>query len=308
MDFRLYPDCKCVRGKHNGAIYDLTRNAIYLIPNELSERVDGDTIHLECFSSDKQKEFTDFLLENELGRFDMPSEITSLSDEFISASLISNAIIEIGSEILPLSKIAEELSDMVCETVFLRFLNTFPSDFIIECSKYFMCLSMSSIEIGLLYDESHIKSCIDNIIVNIPLCSRLIVVNAPFDRTDNYMDVPIRYTRKSFSCNTESPFDYSTFANANLRLYVESLHHNNCLNRKVVIDQHGYIKNCPELKEYFGNVNNCSLIDVVNNDNFRKLWNVNKDGDHKCGRCELRYACQHCLFSSKLCTYNTHRI
>lgn len=306
MNFRLYPDCKFVRGKHNGAIYDLTRNAIYLIPNELSECIEGDTIHMECFSGNKQKEYTDFLLEKELVRVDMPSEIIPLSDEFISPSLISNAIVDIGIEKLPLLKIAEELSEMVCESVFLRFLNVFPSAFIVECSKHFMSLSMSSIEIGLLYGENCIQSCIDDIIENIPLCSRFIIVNAPFDKTETYTDIPIRYTRKSFSCNTDRPFDYSTLANANLRLYVESLHHNNCLNGKIVIDQHGYIKNCPELKEHFGNIRDCSLVDIANDSNFQKLWDTNKDGDKKCGNCELRYACQHCLFSSNLCTYNLH--
>ena len=68
---------------------------------------------------DKQKEFIAFLKENELGRFNMPTEIVALSDEYISPAIISNAIIDIGKSKLPLLKIAMELSDLVCESVFL---------------------------------------------------------------------------------------------------------------------------------------------------------------------------------------------
>lgn len=304
--FRLYPDCKLVRGKKRDAIYDLTRNGIYIVPHEISRHFMEDTIDMSSLPDDKRHECTDFLLKNELGRFDMPGEIIALPDEFISPSIISNAIIDIGTTDLPLDRIAAELSDLVCESVFLRFVDGFSFEHVIQYSEHFLSLSMSSIDIGLQYKDG-IERYLDDIVEKIHLCSRILIVNSPFAKTDNaFMGVPVRYIENGYSCKACRPLDYSIFANANLNLYYESLHHNNCLHGKVSIDQYGNVRNCPELDTVFGNVNDKSLSGIISDSGFRKYWDKNKDNAGKCGDCELRYACQHCLFTAGTCTYNVY--
>lgn len=307
MNFKLYPDCKLVHGKSRDAIYDLTRNSIYIVPHELSEYIDNDNIvNLSSFPADRQREYIKFLKENELGRLDMPQEITALSDEFISPAIISNAIIDVGENKLPLHKIAMELSDLVCESVFLRFMTSFSFDYIISCSKNFTSQSMRGIEIGLQYKDG-IKNYIGDLIKQIPLCTRIIIVNSPFTGTDEqFRGIPVRYVQKGYSCIDKQSFDYSVFSNANLNLYLESKRYNNCLNKKIAIDQYGDIKNCPDLIKSFGNVNDISLCEVVESNEFRKLWNTTKDNVEKCCDCELRYACQHCIFSYNQCSYNVY--
>ncbi|MDY5823836.1 MAG: hypothetical protein SPJ99_03115 [Candidatus Coprenecus sp.] len=309
MCFKLYPDCKVVIGKTRSAIYDLTRNGIFIIPRDLSECIDNDNvIHYNNLSADKQKEFIDFLLENELGRFNMPKEIVPLSNEFISPSKISNAILDIGNNDLPLHKIALELSELVCESVFLRFVNKSSLDYIITCSKNFISQSMSSLEIGIRY-EGGIEEHIYSLIQQIQICTRIIVVNSPFIKTEIIgAGIPIRYVRKGFTCNNNLNSDFSSFSNANLPLYLESLKYNNCLNGKLAIDQYGNIKNCPELAKIFGNINNdVSLSDIVESSEFQRLWKINKDCFEKCQDCELRYACQHCIILKQDCSYNVYK-
>ena len=307
MNFKLYPDCKLVQGKSRDAIYDLTRNSIYIVPHELSEHIDNDNIvNLSSFPADKREEYVEFLKENELGCFDMPQEIVALSDEYISPAIISNAIIDIGEKKLPMHKIAIELSDLVCESVFLRFMDRFHFDYITSCSKKFISQSMRSIEIGLQYEEE-IENYIGDFIKQIPLCTRIIIVNSPFTKTDEkFVGIPVRYVQNGYSCVDNQSFDYSVFSNANLSLYIESKRHNNCFNKKIVIDQYGNIKNCPNLMKTFGNVNDISLYDVVENSEFRKLWDTTKDNVEKCCDCELRYACLHCIFSYSQCSYNVY--
>lgn len=308
MGFKLYPDCKLVTGKTRDAIYDLTRNGIYIIPHDMSKCIDDNSnvVYLDKFPSDKRKEYVKFLTENELGRFDMPEEIIALSNEFITPSNISNAIIDIGERDLPLLKISMELSDLVCESVFLRFMNRVPFDYIIACSKNFISQSMSSIELGIQY-EADIDDRIYDLMSQIPICSRIVVVNSPFTKTEvSFIGIPIRYTQNGYSCIDDLNTDYSVFSNANLDFYLESLKYNNCLNKKVAIDQYGNIKNCPELTKTFGNISTSVLSEVVESHEFRKLWYMTKDNVKKCCDCELRYACQYCIFAAKMCSYNVY--
>ncbi len=307
MCFQLYPDCKIVKGKVRDAVYDLTRNSIYIIPHKLSECISDDNIvHFGKLPTDERQAFLNFLSDNELGRFNMPEEVLPIYDEFINPSRISNAIIDIGKDNLPLQKISIELSELVCESVFLRFIYKVPFEYILASSKYFISQSMSSIEIGIQYEDG-VEEDIGSLIRDIPLCTRIIIVNSPFIKTDtSAYGISIRYINKDYTCCDSHKYDFSVFSNANLGLYLESQKFNNCLNRKIAIDQYGNIKNCPGFANTFGNVNDISLSEVVENHEFRKFWNKNIDVVEKCRDCELRYACQHCVFDKNGCSYNVY--
>ena len=80
----------------------------------------------------------------------------------------------------------------------------------------------------------------------------------------------------------------------NLSMFTESVSFNNCLNKKISIDKEGYIKNCPSMKNCFGNIHNTKLVDVVNNQEFQAVWKINKDEVNICKVCEYRYACLDC--------------
>jgi SPASM domain peptide maturase of grasp-with-spasm system len=76
--------------------------------------------------------------------------------------------------------------------------------------------------------------------------------------------------------------------------YTESLAHNTCLNRKIAIDAEGNIKNCPSMKESYGNIKDTTLEEALGKPGFKKYWNITKDQITKCKDCEFRHICTDC--------------
>lgn len=60
------------------------------------------------------------------------------------------------------------------------------------------------------------------------------------------------------------------------------------------IDRYGNIKNCPSIKNEYGNIKSDSIKEVIKNDLFTKYWNINKDQITTCKVCEFRYNCTDC--------------
>lgn len=80
----------------------------------------------------------------------------------------------------------------------------------------------------------------------------------------------------------------------NITSFSEFRKFNSCLNCKISIDSNGEIKNCPSFKESFGNISSSSLVEVLNDTNFQKLWHISKDKISVCKECEYRYICVDC--------------
>lgn len=73
--------------------------------------------------------------------------------------------------------------------------------------------------------------------------------------------------------------------------YIEGQHRNTCLNEKISIDVNGEVKNCPSMIDSYGNIMNDNLMKILNNESFRKHWNITKDQIHVCKDCEFIYVC-----------------
>ena len=80
----------------------------------------------------------------------------------------------------------------------------------------------------------------------------------------------------------------------NIPVFMESLKHNTCLNRKVSIDIDGNIKNCPSMKNSFGNIKYDKIEDVIKTIEFKKNWFIHKDLIDICKDCEFRRVCTDC--------------
>lgn len=306
MRFRLYPDCILVHGRVHSAIYDLTRGDIHILPHALSLFFNKDTIDLGP-DNEEAGELVNYLNDNELGRYDMDSEIKAIPLSYNCPSIISNAIIEIDGRYdgLPLQRIASELSELLCEAVYLNFAAECDINVILESARYFESLSYRSIEIGVRYHDG-IMQDVEQIAGNLQLCTKVIINNAPYNQTSTFgRDIALRFSDSEQTCNIrDSKMDYSKWAIAKLPLYLESLKYNNCLYKKVYIDCAGGIHNCPASPDSYGNVARPgSIASIVQSSNFQKLWTFTNDVNNKCRDCELRYACQHCLFDRAICAY-----
>ncbi|MEM9823198.1 MAG: hypothetical protein AAF985_19110, partial [Bacteroidota bacterium] len=54
------------------------------------------------------------------------------------------------------------------------------------------------------------------------------------------------------------------------------------------------IKNCPSLPNTYGHIANTTLAEALNQDEFKKVWNINKDQISVCKDCEFRHVCTDC--------------
>jgi SPASM domain peptide maturase of grasp-with-spasm system len=108
------------------------------------------------------------------------------------------------------------------------------------------------------------------------------LISSIYMRRENYMDVK--------HCGIVDP----QYFNLQLPHYTESLAHNTCLNRKIAIDAEGNIKNCPSMKEHFGNIRHTTLAKAIAKPGFRKYWSITKDQVTKCRDCEFRHICTDC--------------
>jgi SPASM domain peptide maturase of grasp-with-spasm system len=95
---------------------------------------------------------------------------------------------------------------------------------------------------------------------------------------------------KNSFCGTIHPNSFVQ----NISFFTESLSFNTCLNRKIVIDEKGEIKNCPSMSESFGNVNENSIKSIIETPEFQKKWFIKKDDIKVCSDCEFRYMCLDC--------------
>ena len=79
----------------------------------------------------------------------------------------------------------------------------------------------------------------------------------------------------------------------------ESLNYNNCLNRKLGLDKHGFVKNCPSFNTNFGKIESIDLNNLFLNKKFISFWKIKKDDVKICKNCEFRYICSDCRVFTK---------
>jgi len=70
------------------------------------------------------------------------------------------------------------------------------------------------------------------------------------------------------------------------------------------------------MEKSFGNISSISLKEIISNENFSRLWTINKDEIKVCQDCEFRYVCTDCrayienkedIYSKPLkCGYNPY--
>ncbi len=89
--------------------------------------------------------------------------------------------------------------------------------------------------------------------------------------------------------------------------YNEALHHNTCLNKKIAIDENGFIRNCPSMPSSFGNIKETSLLKALSHPDFKKYWNLTKDEIDVCKDCEFRYLCTDCRAYTER-GYENHKV
>jgi len=308
---KLFANCIPVKGASRGAICDLQRNLFIPVPLSLIQLLDDNNIfHITRIkeSLDKQsmdifKEYIELMEKHELifcCDANEAKKFPLLNMEWDYPSQISNAIIDIDLESKhDYNAILEENMDAInCRHIQFRHFGESELSFWQEIINIVNSSSIYSVEIILKdtpanFTHAEISTWVfqNRKIQSVTLHSSL--ENKEIQSKQNEFS-GVMSVKESITGVSHCGIIHHAFFASNIESFTESQHHNTCLNRKISIDVNGEIKNCPSMNKSYGNIKDTQLIDVVNNPEFRKVWDIKKDEITKCKDCEFRHICTDC--------------
>jgi SPASM domain peptide maturase of grasp-with-spasm system len=303
--FRLHAHCIPVRGARRSTLCDLQRRAYHLIPNGLYEILTAHRDHTRAqihaaYAGGEAvvDEYFAFLVSRELGWWcDEPERFPAMDMTWEVPARVTNAIVDVDDESRhDYADLVAQLEGLGCQTLQLRL---------------FAPRSLEEVETILgLTDQGRLRSvelllpwtpeCTDEALFG--LCRRhprllsLFVHGAPERRVatlPNFSNTVVFRTEVVGSeahCGEVHPAYFVT----SLSSFSEALAHNSCLNRKLSVDRHGDIRNCPAMPRSFGNAAGTPLAQALEHPDFREWWGVTKDQVETCRDCEFRYVCTDC--------------
>jgi SPASM domain peptide maturase of grasp-with-spasm system len=312
MKYILYPNVFVVSGFTRYAIIDVHIKKVYFLPKSLGQLLKKHKlINIDALvrvfgehNRTQIQELISFLIKNDLVYTDsiiMLKRISKIQLEFNNHSTIGNVLIDLTEKNLSKDYINRlnfllNRSNTLISALQIRFFGNSSYKLIEYLEFLLQNLCVENIEIILSFhskssEEKIIKLCESYLNIN-----RIIIYGSSFEKeilvhgglsVISYLTLNIPSTKKCGNISHES-------FNNNLKFYAESQTYNTCLNCKISVDSDGNIKNCPSMKQNFGNIKDTTLEDALNKKGFKKLWNINKDKIKVCQDCEFRYICTDC--------------
>jgi len=304
--FHLFSCCIPVRGYKKAVICDLQRNIIQPIPlplyeiltqGDLGETVEDITAKYGLKEKNLIEEYLTFLYHNQFGyTTDSPVSNSHLDlSQIEEGNEITNAIVDYEAcSMHSLRTIASQLDVMDCQALELRFYYPVSSEKLNEELSYLSDTSIQTLEIVLEYGSEYELESILRLKDTYPILRKITISNSCENTVYYRNELTVIYTcniiRDEQCCGVTNEF----YCIAETKLFIESVHFNSCLNKKIAVDKQGFIRNCPSMRNHYGHISVKSLFDAIKNDDFRKVWKINKDQIEVCSDCELRYVCQDC--------------
>lgn len=306
--FQLFSCCIPVKGKKKAVICDLQRNIIQPIPLTLYKLLVNDAYsEKELLSqflktiSEKEKqiiqEYTTFLYNNQFGyTSDKPMVPLRLKMDSCEASISkSNAIIDFDEKSKhSLTLIMPQLKEIDCQVLQIRYFYSVPYQTLEDDLEYSSMDDLQNLEIILKYSDDFLLDNVLKMTASNPALKKIILTSSPENTVYHHNDTIILYTTEQVDNEKSCGVTNEYYCIAETKLFIESIHYNSCLNKKIAIDKFGLIRNCPSMINDYGSIFNTKLIDVFQNEDFQKIWQINKDKVEVCADCELRYVCQDC--------------
>ena len=304
-----HQSCAWSKGDFRSCIYDFQRDSLILIPNFIYDLFDNCKIisidyELSVLTKEESSNlisWIEFLSEKEVLLF---SESTSDLEPFKDIEIIwedpahiTNIIIDdYKIETFELTNLFSECYSLNCTSLQFRFFEAINFDFLQVISEELKLSDIGSVEIICKFEMKPVIADIKVLLENRKI-NRIIFHSQSEDlvvENSKPNQGVILLTKQSidshFYCGSISR-DYFSL---NIETYMESVFHNSCLNRKISIDAEGNIKNCPSMKESYGNIKDTTLAEAIEKPGFKKYWDINKDKIHVCRDCEFRYICTDC--------------
>lgn len=304
--FRLFACCLPVRGIVRSTICDLQRGEIHFIPNALYEIL---TRHRDATLQQLRDvvdpeghaildEYFAFLEEKELGIWTSePESFPDLNLYWDVPSIITNAVIDVDERSShDWAALIGQLHDLGCQALQVRVFCDWPLAALDAALEETLQGSLRGIDLLLKWTPEHDPERLREFIRKHRRVQQVTVHSAP----ENQIHKPFvenatlvyasQVIASAAHCGQVRP-GYFTIGTG---FFLEALHFNSCLNRKVAVDAAGEIRNCPSMPASFGNARTTDLRAAVMDEQFRALWEVNKDQVEVCRDCEFRYVCPDC--------------
>lgn len=300
----IFSDCQLVKGFARTSICDTSRKKIFFITNEyyeltklfrvktireIEKMLDGKKSLLQFYK------FLNFLLDERIAILvDNIHSFPEIDIYWDDPSVILYGILDVRNKFQYLSKSLYELSLLRCKYLQIRIFDEIDSETLLYICSLIKGKCFEDVEMLIKYskfctDHKTLEDIIDNK-KNI----RIIFHSAPNSLKHSIMN-RIKYTSQVIdSASHCGIINLHTFNIPSIQGFMENKLYNSCLNRKISVDEYGYIKNCPSLEKQYGHISDTSLIDVAKENSFQKIGGINKDKISICKDCEFRYMCSDC--------------
>lgn len=326
MFFSLFANCIPVKGNKRSLICDLQRSHYIVIPNLLFDIA----LLLRTHTIKKIKKkynnelnegidtYFKWLSDNDWGFFtNTPKEFPKLSLEWKSPYIITNAILDIDNKSeIRFQDVINQINELGCNALQIR---NFGDCCIEKIEKILASLEGSRVQSAEVLINSNQCENLELVLKKLKKFNRVRVIGvfeSPEEIIIDENSIRINYTSTSLNSAKHCGFINENFFAINIQTFTEAQKHNTCLNRKISIDTEGNIKNCPSMKESFGNIKDTTLAEALEKPGFKQYWNITKDQIDVCKDCEFRYICTDCrayvenpedMYSKPLkCGYNPY--
>jgi len=295
-----------VKGYSRSIICDLQRNSFLLIPNVLVEILALSREHTvqEIYARyghehDQQiEEYFQYLIDNDYGFYsDAPQRFPPMDLDWRSPKIITNCLIDFDAESQhDLAAISEQLSELGCEALELRFFYPLAVEALSEQLLHFRDSTLRSINLLVGYHPSLEVEAIEDLLFNHRRVKSVTVHSSPdqdqFIRID--LQTSLRYTPERIDSEACCGNVSSRYFSSTVSAFTEARLFNSCLNKKVGIDKRGIIRNCPSMPRSYGDARTTPLSEAIEKVEFRQPWGITKDQVLVCQDCEFRYICHDC--------------
>ena len=304
--FKLFACCIPVLGAQRSLVCDLQRFNFVFIPNILfeilSEHSDKKIIDIKSYYENEADDIIDeyfkFLENSELGFFtNEPENFPKLENTWKTPSIVSNAIIDIGLHTNhDFFKIKIQLDKLNCKAIELRFYTEKSFNVLCDILNHFEDTRLQHILLIVRFSNELKNDDLEYIISKYKKVVSIVVhsSNQAFPVDVENKDFAITHTKQIINSASHCGLIQTNYFSPNMDTFFESIKHNSCLNKKISIDINGDIKNCPSMQKSYGNIENSTLEEAINKNDFKKYWNITKDQIEVCKDCEFRYICTDC--------------
>jgi SPASM domain peptide maturase of grasp-with-spasm system len=309
MWYKLYANCLITSGHKKSLLIDTQLNYFYEIPSDIAkilETLNKGISFLDLIKEFETNEITEiekyinwFVEKNFVFKIEDKSELNLFPDlnlNFYYPKEISNAIIVISTENLEcFGEILRQINELDISYLEIRIEANVDINFL---NKLGLLVEDTLVEeVTLFLNDSNF-----DIIEIKEICNKYLrikgvnIYNTTIEAEEKLHgdDTSIFFSKANYPTNKCCGNIVAENFIVNIEYYTETQSFNSCLNRKIAIDGLGNIKNCPSMKQSFGNINDTSLTEAINKSGFKKYWNINKDKIKVCQDCEFRYICTDC--------------